>query len=510
MTNIYSYFGIQDVHDLANRVLIGDPSDLGDRAAMCTNTAQTVQTEADQLQTLSEEMFRSWTGQGAAAAEAKMTAVVEARRKQADQLTRSAAAFIAVDNALVSAQSTARQVVALAEAAGRALDIALRSVQLAMDALTGGGLVNWAVEKTTGVDLEAEGRKLLLAAVRPIYEEALGLLDRMEAAIRAYEEVLSAQAEVLRAMPGIVRTDAGPIDLPGDADLRRGALFESVYGRPPVTQTDLMMADALDMQGSDGANQDPNARIVVTHITPVPGAGVVHGSAFIGDDEVFDPRMGSLNDKGDNRGFDPNAAPDRSRVSFYVDYETGVVVVRQNASHDSGGDALVGDPSVGVEQDPQGRVRLRVDATNPLAPQVGQDLKVSVRGDLVIDPHGGTGPATVGGAVTRFPSWETYQTQGGGSGAVVMQRPENALPLGMGPFVGLPQGTLPVGTDGSALADWRKNYHPGQGDLPGIDLPRNLPEVFRDDFYQYGLPNAQYPSIDGQGRLSVPAAGRVG
>jgi hypothetical protein len=188
---------------------------------------------ADQLERLSAEMFESWTGNGAEAAKLKMVAVVADRRAQADQLRRSADAFTAGDNSLVSCQSTAREIVALADGAGHALDVAIRAVQITMDTMTGAGVVNWAVEKaTTGVDLEAEGRALLLAAVRPFFEQALGLLDRMEAAIRTYEAVLRTQAEVLRSMPGIVRTDAGPIDLPGDADLRRGALFESVYGHP--------------------------------------------------------------------------------------------------------------------------------------------------------------------------------------------------------------------------------------------------------------------------------------
>ena len=104
---------------------------------------------------------------------------------------------------------------------GHVLDVALCGVQSAMNAMTGGGVLEWGVKKLTGVDIEAEGRKLLLGAVRPIYEEALGFLARMETVIRDYEKVLLDQAAVLRDMPGIVRTDAGPIDLAGDADLRR-------------------------------------------------------------------------------------------------------------------------------------------------------------------------------------------------------------------------------------------------------------------------------------------------
>ncbi|MDQ2737664.1 MAG: hypothetical protein M3Y35_03365 [Actinomycetota bacterium] len=522
MTNVFSYFGIQDVHDLADRVLKGDANDLGSRAKMCTQTAQTVQSIATDLQQLSDQLFQSWTGVGADAARAKMAAIIEDRHRQADQLTKSADAFTRCDHALLDVQRQAREIVAQAEAAGRALDTALHGVQLAMDAMTGGGALGWVVKKATGVDIEAEGRTLLMAAIRPIYETALGLLARMEAVIRDYEKVLLDQAAVLRGMPGIVRTDAGPVDLPGDADLRRGALFESVYGHPPETANDKLMAEALDMQGDDTANTDPNSHLVVTHITPVPGAGVVHGAAFISIPEVANPQPNDLNqlNAGDNRGFDPNADPSKSRMSYYIDYERGIVVVRQNASHSDHGGAATGNPSVGIEEDPAGRVRLRIDGTDPLAIQVGQDLKASVRGDLIVDPHGGQATATINGNVTRFPSWEAYQTQNGAGGTPVLQRQENApiaptpagpipLPSKYGPMVGLPQATVPVGDNPSALGDWVSQYHPQQVNA-GPSIPTNLPELTGDDFYKHPLPNVPYPTVDSNGRLAVPNVDHVG
>jgi len=522
VTNVFSYLGIQDVHDLADRVLKGDAADLGSRAKMCTQTAQTVRSIAIELQQLSEQLFQSWTGVGADAAKAKMTSVIEARHRQAGQLTRSAGAFTACDNALVDAQHQAREIVAQADALGHALDTALRGVQLAMDAMTGGGLLNWGFKQLTGVDLEAEERKLLEAALRPIYEQAFGLLARMEKVIREYEKVLLDQAAILQDMPGVVRTDAGPVDLPGDADLRRGALFTSVYGHPPETANDKLMAEALDMQGDDAANTDPNSHLVVTHITPVPGAGVVHGAAFISGNEVANPQPNDLNElnAGDNRGFDPNAGPNKSRMSYYIDYERGIVVVRQNASHSDSGGAETGNPSVGTEQDPAGRVRLRIDGTDPLAIQLGQDLKASVRGDLVVDPHGGQGTATLNGNVTRFPSWEAYQTHDGAGGTPILQRQENApglptpagpvpLPSEYGPMVGLPQATVPVGNDPAALDNWVAQYHPQQVDPPA-SLPTNLPELFGDDFYKHALPNVPFPTVDANGRLAIPEVSHVG
>ena len=522
MTNVFSYFGIQDVHDLAERVLTGDANDLGSRAKMCTQTAETVRAIATDLQRLGDEMFQSWTGVGADAAKAKMATVIQNRHRQADQLTTSAGAFTTCDNALVDAQRQARVIVAQAEAVGRALDTALHGVQIAIGALTGGGAVGWVIEKATGVDVEAESRKLLMAAVRPIYEDALGLLDRMERVIHDYEQVLLDQAAVLRGLPGVVRTDAGPVDLPGDAELRRGALFESVYGYPPATANDKLMAEALDMQGDDTANTDPNSHLVVTRITPVPGAGVVHGAAFISGSEVANPQPDDLNElnAGDDRGFDSQAGPGKSRMSYYIDYERGIVVVRQNASHSDSGGAETGNPSVGVEQDPAGRVRVRIDGTDPLAIQVGQDLRASVRGDLVVDPHGGQGTATINGNVTRFPSWEAYQSHNGAGGTPVLQRREDLptiptpsgpipLPPQYGPMVGLPQATVPVGNDPTELGDWISQYHPQQVNPP-TTIPTNLPDLFGDSFYKHALPNVPYPTVDANGRLTVPEVSHVG
>ncbi|HWE91232.1 MAG TPA: hypothetical protein VG317_17360, partial [Pseudonocardiaceae bacterium] len=344
----------------------------------------------------------------------------------------------------------------------------------------------------------------------PIRDQALGLDSQMESAIRSYEAVLREQGTVLRSMPGIVRTDAGPVDGPGDADLRRNALFRSVYGRDPVSANDKLIAQAVDMQGDDSGNTDPNSRVVVLHIKPVPGAGVVYGSAFIGESEVFDLRLKNPHDHGDHRGFDPNADPSKSRVSYYVDYETGVVVVRQNASHPDSGQAEVGDPSVGIEQDPAGKVRLHVEAANPLAPQVAQDGHVSVRGDLVIDPHGGSGQASVNGEVTRFPSWEVYQRQGNAVPTTLLQRHENDLPGGTGPALGLPQPTVPVGQHPQQLDAWRQDYHPDQGHESWVQDALQYPLTRGDNFFQYPVGAAPYPSVNGSGALVVPDAHRVG
>lgn len=365
------------------------------------------------------------------------------------------------------------------------------------------------MKQISGVDLQQEADKIVVEMTRPILDEATGILAEMEKAIRAYESVLRHQGSVLRGMRGIVRKDAGPVDSAGDADLRRGALFRAVYGRDPVTQNDKLMAQALDMQGDDTGNVDPNSRIVVMHIRPVKGAGLIYGSAFISEHDVFDPHSNTMYDHGDGRGFDPNADPSKSRAGMFVDYQNGVVVVRQNASHTDGGQAGVQDPSVGVEQDPSGRVRLHIEASNPLAPQVAQDAHFSVRGDVVIDPHGGRGSADANGEVTRFPSWELYQRHDGGHATALLQRHENDLPGGTGPGLGLPQPTVPVGRHPGVLGEWRHQYHPTQGHESELSKLLQFPTTRGDNFFEYPVGLSPYPSIGRHGHLTVPDAHEV-
>ncbi|GLW89959.1 hypothetical protein [Actinokineospora globicatena] len=509
--NVFKYFGIDDIRDLADRVLSGHPEDLEVRARLCEAAQASTSATGDELAKLAAALTHGWTGEAADAAVATLRDASHKRHEQAAQFAASAVSFHAVAQALRTVQEQANSLVDTANRLGNALDKALSVADLAISALSGGGIANWAIKKVTGVDLKKKAKEIVLDATRPILHEALGLNSKLEARIRAYELVLRAEAETIRIMPGIVRPDAGPVDQPGDADLRRDALFRSVYGRDPVSANDKLMAEALDLQGGDAANRDPNARVVVIRITPVPGAGVVHGSAFIGGDEVLNPKLdGTFFDKGDNRGFDASARPDQSRVSFYVDYENGLVVVRQNASHASNGTVEVGNPSVGVEQDGAGRVRLRVDAANPLAPQIAQDANISVRGDVVIDPHGGHSPADVNGKVTRFPSWEVYQSNNDGSHATLLNRPEEAHPGGTGPLVGLPQPTVPVGEHPNALTEWRDHHHPGQDRDTFLDDILEFPTTRGDDFYDYPVDRAPYPTIDGNGRLVVPGAHPVG
>lgn len=511
MTNVFNYFGIQDVRDLAARVQSADPGDLERRGKACTKTEKTVDQTSRELNRLASELEQGWTGSAANAAISHLRHAANERSQQARQLRQSASAFQAVADAIWKVKASANNLVSQSDSLGTKLDDVLSVAHKAIDVLSPGmAVLNWGVKQISGVDLQQESDKIIVEMTRPILDEATGILDDMQQAIRAYETVLRQQGSILRAMPGVVRKDAGPVDLAGDADLRRGALFRSVYGRDPVTKNDKLMAEALDMQGDDAGNIDPNSRVVVMHIKPVQGAGLIYGSAFILAGKVFDPHSpNSIQDLGDGRAFDPNADPSQSRVGMFVDYDNGIVVVRQNASHTDQGNAAVGDPSVGVEQDPSGRVRMHIEAANPLAPQAVQDAHVSVRGDMVIDPHGGSGVADANGEVTRFPSWELYQRHDDGQATTLLQRHENDLPGGVGPMVGLPQPTVPVGHHPGVLDHWRHDYHPGQGHESGLTKVLQFPATRGDNFFQYPVGLSPYPSIGGSGNLNIPSAHQV-
>ncbi|PQM45755.1 hypothetical protein C1Y40_04081 [Mycobacterium talmoniae] len=160
---------------------------------------------------------------------------------------------------------------------------------------------------------------------------------------------------------------------------------------------------------------------------------------------------------GDNRGFDPAAGPERARVSVDVDYENGLVVVRQNPSVNlTTGQVRAGTPTVKVAQRRDGSVYLRYAAADPFSPG-GETLAkntLCVEGELVVQP--GAATPRIGGVVTAFPALEVYNDRAAAPGGV----PTTAT-LGQmwpantgqwGPMLGLPF-TRSVG-DPRLLADF--------------------------------------------------------
>ncbi len=218
--------------------------------------------------------------------------------------------------------------------------------------------------------------------------------------------------------------------------------FKEVYGREPVTQNDWKMAEILDPTSYNEKNAGVPANVVVGRIKPVPGQGVVRTNLFIPQEEVWYPDVPggvSGHNFGDNRGFDPNAGPEDTRVAVYVDYENGVIVTRQNPSVDTAtGEARTGTPTVAAAQRPDGSVYLRYDTADPFSPggdSLGKLSPWSVNGNIVIQPTA-DGPV-VGGNVTSFPAIEIYRDAPNGVTTTLSQvMPQN---IGQeGPLVGLP------------------------------------------------------------------------
>ncbi|MCB0939540.1 MAG: hypothetical protein KDB72_04785 [Mycobacterium sp.] len=190
--------------------------------------------------------------------------------------------------------------------------------------------------------------------------------------------------------------------------------FAAVFGRRPSSGVDWETAAVLDSHTYRGFGQGSAANVVVGRIEPMPGQGVVRMNLFIPSASVVDPafRDGWIHanaNVGDNRGFNPSATPEQSRVALLVDYENGLVLARQNPSADLVREQVrVGTPTVRATQRQDGSVYIRYAAADPFSPG-GEDLakaSVAVRGELVVQP--GRSEVKVGGMPTAFPALEAY------------------------------------------------------------------------------------------------------
>ncbi|MBN0975579.1 MULTISPECIES: hypothetical protein [unclassified Gordonia (in: high G+C Gram-positive bacteria)] len=199
--------------------------------------------------------------------------------------------------------------------------------------------------------------------------------------------------------------------------------FREVYDRVPVSDNDWRIAAALDPHSYNPKNKGAPPVVSVIKIDPVPGQGVVATGLFIPSERV----VSGLNfsefelkrNLGDARGFDPNFAPEDARVSYFIDYENGVIVARQNPSVDEDGNVKTGTPSVHAGQLPDGTVAIKYDASDPLAPPHTEDIGWSVRGQTIVTP--GADGASVSGERTDFPSMETYQYMPDGRTRIMFQ-----------------------------------------------------------------------------------------
>lgn len=225
------------------------------------------------------------------------------------------------------------------------------------------------------------------------------------------------------------------------------AAFEDVFGHPPTTAIDAETAKALDPTTTLTRYQGVDSIVTVGRIEPVPGAGLVKGSLFIPREEVYNIPVPDL---GDNRGMKPDFAPDEGRVTYYVDYENGVVVMRQNPSVSAAGYPIPGTmppvlsreevkidtPNVQVQQHADGTVSIDYDAKNPFAPPGAELVGATVNGHLFVTPNQ-FGPAQVDGIIGDYPAQEVYHESPSGQQTTLLQDDvENKSAFG--PIVDLP------------------------------------------------------------------------
>ncbi|AZG47169.1 BAR domain-containing protein [Gordonia insulae] len=195
--------------------------------------------------------------------------------------------------------------------------------------------------------------------------------------------------------------------------------FHDRFGFDPRTDNDWKLAEILDTNTYNPVNKGVDSSVVVKTIDKVPGGGLQRINAFIPRDSVNNI---PYQNRGDARGFDPNAGPEDSRVSIYVDYDRGVVVMRQNPSVEiPSGAVKVGTPTMGVAQDGD-RVQVTFEAKDPYMPfydqKVGQwassTVGTSVRGTLITEPFDGAAPA-LDGQLPNYPAWEVYNDSESGT-----------------------------------------------------------------------------------------------
>lgn len=176
-------------------------------------------------------------------------------------------------------------------------------------------------------------------------------------------------------------------------------------------------AHALNPNSYDPKYLGAKPEIRVVRINKVENQGVIRMGAFIREDQVLNWFTRKYN-SGDNRGPRENFDPEHTRVSMYVDYKNGVVVIRQNPSIElEGGRAVRAKsavPEAQVWQAKDGSVRIRYSGHDAFVPSVSPTLG-TVNGDIVVTPGkgvagtpGSTG-ATVDGQITRYPWMEIYQ-----------------------------------------------------------------------------------------------------
>lgn len=361
--------------------------------------------------------FESWGGD---AAEAAMSSIALTRQDLdalGNELVTVADAARAAADEIEDVQSRLRALLSRAEDLGLVVDLNSNQVSTTSSAIGGpmAGLIN-------AMDLQQDLDALL--------RDADAIDDLLASAID--------MADGDSVIPGL----PGQSGIPTDVLQAQIEAFKKTYGRLPTSASDWEAASWLDPQNFDPALKGADSSVVVAQIMPVPGQGVVRGSLFIMDEKVVDPfapdgfdpsAYTSLYDYGNDRGFSTNFDPRNAKGAFLIDYENGVVIFRQNPTHDTAGHVTIGTPDVRVSQAGDGALRMDYNLPNPaamLGPLNTAELSGKpVAGTVLVAPQSG-GP-TASGFIGDYPSAEIYADSPGGESRVLLQdEQDNRSPLG--------------------------------------------------------------------------------
>jgi hypothetical protein len=400
-----------------------DPEQINEVAQAAAARARTSREKADQLRNLSA--FTTWSGD---AADTAQEAITESRTKLELSAQDAFLVSLGASRAYQEAQAVTKEVRDLLAYAAEAPAVEINTVT---NTVIPPDTTGWAPEN-----------------IATVVAKVAELKGRITAALANAEATDADLARVLSAATGDDAVNVGTDTAArNDPERRRtcAKAFEEVFGRPPTSAADWATAEALNPNSYDPLYQGINPEIRVVRIEPVPGQGVVRVSQFI---EQRDVSSGvGTRDFGNDRLATPHFDPEDTKVTSYIDYENGLVILRQNPSvelnEDGGpGRVKVGVPEAKVWQTSDGAVRIQYDAGNPFAPGIATDPPwpiennaVTVNGDLVFTPT--ADGVRVDGTRTNYPSMEIYQDLPNGSTRTVIVDPA-IVGNSFGPAMNLP------------------------------------------------------------------------
>lgn len=399
------------------------------------------------------------------------------------------AARNAMTRSVLKFEKSGLQALALAAGANQAHQEALRVAQMIDDLTTDAhesvnGEPAMEVDLTTNTVIPPNTGYMTDDAAAKTAQKAARLKGEISTILAAGEALDSDLAGVIAYGTGGTPPprDPWPAEPLGDGPEReqnqRNA-FQSMFGRQPSSSSDWRTAAALDPHSYLPLTKGVPPNIVVGRIAKVPGTGVVQTNAFI---DTKTAPAGVLTNAGDDRGFDPQALPDTSRVTFLIDYENGIVVARQNPSiRLDDGAVMTGHPDVSVAQESNGMVHIKFNAADPFTPVLGENTKLvnaSVNGDLYYQPTA-DGGVRVGGTTGYYPAWEVnHYAPDGAATAALQEKP---------PLIDHPALlTFPERGVGDLQLPYAfNNVLPP---VPGMSEPAGIPDVPRGPVAAGGMP----------------------